>query len=81
MKKFTKVTIDEWTRVIDVWMLAHPPIRLREEVKTGAEAWAIASRCGVTRDAYTDLSVTDGHIQTALEKIFPNAVFLDSKVY
>jgi hypothetical protein len=36
---------------------------------------------GITREAYADRSVTDGHIQTALGKIFPAAKFLDKKVY
>jgi hypothetical protein len=54
----------------------------RSDVKTGAQAWTVACRAGITRDAYAiDRSINDGHIQTALEKIFPEAIFQDSKRY
>lgn len=50
-------------------------------VKTGVEAWDIAHRIGITQEAYQDRSVTDAHIKTALQKIFPDAVFLDKYLY
>jgi hypothetical protein len=54
----------------------------RSDIKTGAQAWAVASRAGITHDAYAiDRSINDAHIQTALEKIFPEAVFKDPKRY
>lgn len=55
--------------------------RARLSVFTGVDAWNIAHNCGITREAYADRSIVDAHIQTALESIFPNAVFKDRKVY
>lgn len=51
-------------------------------VQSGRDAWTIAHQCGITRHAY-DISrdITDAHIQTALEKIFPNVTFRDKKRY
>ena len=51
------------------------------DIKTGRDAWSIAHRAGIVRDAYADREIVDAHIQTALEKIFPNADFLDKKIY
>lgn len=56
----------------------------KEDVKTGRDAWSIAHKAGITRRAYDlprELGVNDAHIQTALEDIFPNAVFRDAKRY
>lgn len=52
-----------------------------DDVKTGADAWAVANHCDMSREAYKDHDANDAHIQTALEKIFPNAVFKDKKRY
>lgn len=54
----------------------------REQIATGRDAWSVASAAGITRHAY-DLSrdITDGHIQSALERVFPKAVFRDRKIY
>jgi len=51
------------------------------DVKTGVDAWNIAHRVGVTKEAYDDRSVTDAHIKTALQKIFPECVFTDKYAY
>jgi hypothetical protein len=51
------------------------------DIKTGRDAWAAASLCGILRDAYSDNAIKDAHIQTALEKIFPEAEFKDAKRY
>ena len=50
-------------------------------VKTGRDAWTVAHSAGITADAYRDRDTLDAHIQTALEKIFPAAVFNDPKRY
>jgi len=52
-----------------------------DEIVTGADAWTVFSRSGVSHEVYADRTVTDGHIQTVLEKVFPNAVFKDRRVY
>lgn len=52
-----------------------------QDVKTGADAWAIAHRAGITQDAYQDREITDAHIKTVLQRIFPNAVFRDKYTY
>jgi len=51
------------------------------DVKMGVEAWNIAHHVGITKEAYRDRSVTDVHIKTALQKIFPDAVFRDQYHY
>ena len=54
----------------------------RYSIVSGVDAWTVAGRAGITRHAY-DLGrdIHDAHIQTALQVIFPNAVFKDRKVY
>jgi hypothetical protein len=52
------------------------------DIKTGVDAWAVAHRSGIVRNAYNQgRDVLDAHIQTILESIMPNAVFLDQKRY
>ena len=81
MAKFSTLTVDTWSANADSWLRAHASHLTRDSILTGRDAWTVASRAGITADAYTDRSVTDGHIQTALQRIFPNAVFLDAKAY
>lgn len=57
-----------------------------ESVETGADAWTVLHKSGAYRaigdeypSGYPDYS--DGHLQTALEGIFPNVVFRDKKRY
>lgn len=58
-------------------------------VDNGSLAWTIASRCGITAYCYGDTSrdlpgipgCVDAHIKTALQYIFPNAVFRDKYAY
>ena len=53
-----------------------------EDILSGRDAWTVAFRAGVTRHAYAlSRNVHDGHIQTALERIFVNAKFLEKKRY
>lgn len=81
MAKFDNVTVSRWATLAADWLAAKAPHITTDKIETGRDAWAVAVRCGITSDAYQDRTVTDGHIQTALEKIFPNAVFKDAKVY
>ena len=60
-----------------------------DDVLTGSDAWIVACKSGITEQCYGNtakdipamVGVNDAHIRTALEKIFPNAVFKDKKVY
>lgn len=47
-----------------------------DDVKTGVDAWNVAHRLNIPREAYhVDGSINDTHIETALRKIFPRAIF------
>jgi len=45
-----------------------------EDVETAINAWDVAFHTGMMMEAY-DHGMHDGHIQTALKQIFPNAGF------
>jgi hypothetical protein len=79
MAKFQANIIKLWTEEAAAW-LEYRGLDLAA-IMTGRDAWAVAHAVGITREAYNDRSVTDGHIQTALAQIFPNAVFKDRKIY
>lgn len=81
MAKIDALTVKRWHNMALQWLLANCPEELPAKVLTGRDAWAIAHKCGITDEAYRDRSVVDAHIQTALEQIFPNAVFRDAKRY
>lgn len=72
--------VETWRDDVAAWLYYHHGLD-RLAIKSGKDAWTIAHRVGITREAYKDPTITDGHIQTALERIFPNAVFEDRKVY
>lgn len=78
--KISTDTRARWTGMAEGW-LRHNRSETRYDVMTGKDAWNIAHQCHILREAYNDRTVIDAHIQTALEDIFPNAVFLDRKVY
>ena len=47
-----------------------------DDVKTGLQAWNIAHALGIPKEAYhVDDSINDAHIETALGRIFKNAIF------
>ena len=79
MAKFDKAVVNRWTCAAEDYLSGRD--MFREGILTGRDAWEVAHRCGIVREAYADSSVVDAHIQTALEVIFPNAVFLDRRVY
>ena len=59
------------------------------DIKTGTDAWTIASRAGITDICYGNSAKDipeiagchDAHIKTALAKVFPNAVFANTYSY
>lgn len=64
------------------WLASVAPHLTRETIATGRDAWTVAHRAGITQAAYNEgRDVVDAHIQTALERVFPNAVFRDAKRY
>lgn len=81
MARFDKQTTDRWAGMARQWLGKYHPQHSPNSIVQGVDAWTVAHRCGITREAYKDRTVTDGHVQTALEAIFPNVVFKDKKVY
>lgn len=84
MAKFDTKTTERWDQKAQAWLDANANGLTRltlAEIMTGIDAWTVAHRSGITQEAYSDRTVTDAHIQTALERIFPNAQFKDVKRY
>lgn len=79
MYKFNKDIVNRWTCMAEDYLSGRD--MFREGILTGVDAWTVAHRAGITSEAYEDRTAIDAHIQTALEVIFPNAVFLDPKYY
>lgn len=80
--KIPSSTITEWQQIVAVWMLSNTKNKLSpKDVFLGRDAWTIAHRSGILELTYKDPTIHDAHIQTALQKIFPNVKFLDKKVY
>lgn len=78
--RFPKETVERWSADAERYLIDTHGIT-RAGVRTGVDAWSVAHRIGITREACEDRTVTDAHIQTALERVFPNAVFRDAKRY
>lgn len=53
----------------------------RSTIIVGVDAWTLAHRVKFTDWAYAQPGLNDAHIQTALQRIFPNVVFKDKKRY
>ena len=79
--KINEETLSKWRAKADGWLMNHGNL-IANQITTGLDAWTVAHNAGITLEAY-DMSrdITDAHIQTALERIFPNAVFRDKKRY
>jgi len=77
--KISSETVEKWRGWATEWLIdaGFTP----EDMTAGVDAWTVAHRSGIVKDAYSDPTVVDAHIQTALEKIFQNVVFKDKKVY
>lgn len=76
---FSNETVAQWREAASSFLTAYN--LTPDDIKSGRDAWTVASRAGITQHAYEDRAVKDGHIQTALQRVFPNAVFKDKKVY
>jgi len=81
MAKIEPELIEAWRTRCAAWLQTHAPQLTTETLATGRDAWAVAHRVGLVTEAYADRNATDGHIQTALSKVFPAAVFRDPKRY
>jgi len=79
MAKIDSLTIADWLVRADNYCRDKP--YKRGDIKSGADAWILANRCDMTRDAYKDPEIVDAHIVTALKVVFPNAVFKDKYHY
>lgn len=75
--------INAWTIKASTWLASATNGKLtRNDITAGVDAWAVAHRAGITNEAYAiSRDIVDAHIQTALSRIFPNAVFKDAKRY
>lgn len=78
-------TVQDWIVRADTFLAVTPDKdgvhRTRLDTTEAVDAWAIAHRTGMTREAYADRTVTDAHIKTALQRVFPNCVFKDRYHY
>jgi hypothetical protein len=87
MAHIEKHVVSAWIAKVDSWFEANygvtdrHGITDRTHVVRGVDAWSIAHRVGIMEEAYKNPKTVDAHIQTALEKVFPNVRFKDPKVY
>ena len=72
--------LDHYTWLADLYLNGRK--LTRQDVLTGRDAWNVSHRASITNHAYAQgRDVVDAHIQTALQRVFPNAVFKDAKRY
>ena len=77
MSKISKETVESWkAQFLERFSEEH-----RLSVTSGWEAWNVFHHFKWSEIYQQDRNVLDAHIQTALEKVFPNCVFLSKKVY
>lgn len=81
MPRIPSSTIARWTAQADAFLASLTPPITRDQVSTGADAWNVAHRTGMCREAYEDRDIVDAHIKTALQTVFPQAVFKDKYRY
>lgn len=82
MAKINALMINKWRNMCEKWLAGSPESATCSSIITGRDAWTVAHRAGIVQEAYAmGQDIHDAHIQTALEKIFPNAVFRDAKRY
>lgn len=83
MAKIDKDTIATWGTMIDAWLAEKAPAFTRAAITSGSDAWAVWARAvNNPLNVYRAMpDVTDGHIQTALESVFPAVTFKDAKRY
>jgi hypothetical protein len=83
MSKIPSAIVADWRERATRWLVENTKNATScTDVKTGRDAWLVAHRAGLCAEAYAmSRDIHDAHIQTALEKVFPNAVFRDAKRY
>jgi hypothetical protein len=83
MAKIHKSIVADWRERATKWLAENTNnVMSCVDVKTGRDAWLVAHRAGLCSEAYAmSRDIHDAHIQTALEEIFPYAVFRDPKRY
>jgi len=85
MARIPPETIARWQETATDWLAANAKKDGRpatiQDVTTGRDAWTVAHCAGLLADAYRIDGIHDAHIQTALGKVFPDAVFRDAKRY
>lgn len=81
MAKIDNATVNNWRSLCETW-LQNKYSKSLDWITTGKDAWTVAHAVEIPRQAYAlGRDIHDAHIRTALEKIFPKAVFRDKKVY
>lgn len=83
MAKISKDIVANWTVRCAEWLQENSKLQPSlYDIKTGRDAWTVAHCTGIAREAYDmDRDIHDAHIKTALQSIFPNAVFKDKYSY
>lgn len=85
MAKIDAATVERWRGIVEDHLGRDGGVFTPNLILTGVVAWTIAHNSGIVHDAYYGIGkgkdIHDAHIQTALEKIFPNCVFRDKKRY
>ncbi|MFA5311685.1 MAG: hypothetical protein WC375_00035 [Methanomassiliicoccales archaeon] len=70
--KVDKPTFLRWQKYVS--LLLQENNKTAEDITTGVQAWNVAHKLDIPKEAY-HMGLNDTHIQTALKRIFPNAVF------
>ena len=94
MAKIDKNLIEQFRKLAENYMScgnnwADKQPKSVDMVESGAQAWQLAHRAGITELCYGNTSkdiegidgITDAHIKTALAQVFPNAIFKDNYRY
>ena len=87
MAKIDNATIAQFRDMASEWLAAQNYANC--DVLVGSDAWFIAGKSGILDICYGNTAkdipgipdCCDGHIQTALQAVFPNCVFRDAKWY
>jgi len=81
MAYLDKKTVAGFRDRASAWLAVKHPAHTIETIKSGRDAWTVAHGAGIVDECYRVHKAHDAHIQTALEAIFPYAVFRDKKHY
>jgi hypothetical protein len=79
-KPIKRSTIAQYRAEADTFLKNHSQGLIRQNVVSGALAWEVAHRIGFSKWAYAN-GYSDGHIQTALGRIFPNVQLQEVRRY